>query len=125
MKNNHGKELTLMLQQYPPLHSSVIMTMVWISTYQVILLPSLNSSDHTNLSFSKIWTQAHLPAQSPVRVGPNISKYIWALGESCLSYDLAKLQSQVSFEEVLLHCEHFIQAWNLMGWSLVGRVFSF
>lgn len=125
MKNNHGKEFTLILQQYPPLYRSIIVTVMCTSTHQVIALPSLNSSDHTNLSFIKIWTQAHLPAQSPVKVGPNISKYIWALSESCLSYDLAKLQTQMSFEEVLLHSECFIQAWNLMGWSLVGGFFPY
>lgn len=73
------------------------------STYQIISLPSLNSSDHTDLGFTKTQTQIHLWAQGLVKVDTNTSKYIWALNESCLSYDLAKLQTQMSFKEALVH----------------------
>lgn len=111
-------------QQYPPfsLYSSIVVTIMCPYTYQIISLP-FSTAQPILISVlpkfrHKLICQLRV-LWKWVQTFPNT----FGLSMSLAWVMTAKLQTQMSFEEALVHCEHFIQAWNLMRWSLLGRGF--
>lgn len=98
MKNSHGKQFTLTLPAISTfrLYSCVVVTMMCTSIYQVISLPSLNSSAHNNLSFHQS-LDINLSARSEsCESGSKYFQIHWALSETCLSFYISQLTVQTT-----------------------------